>query len=164
MVRFALARWAPALAVVVLAGCAGSAVDGTGTSEGASTVAPTAPAHATLAGDYGGDGHGEWDGSLAITNASSDSFDFEFEISPAREDIGRIGRLGGTAMREDGHYRYADGGCILDFKEAANDPGSVPGDLLVDAGLTCGIWLGIDGHTTGSTAFDLSATWRRYPR
>jgi len=163
MVRFALARLAPAFAVLVLAGCAGNAVDGTGTSEGAATVAPATPAKTTLAGRYGGEGHGEWDGALTITNASSETFDFEFEISPVI-DVAPIGRLGGTAKLQDGHYRYADGSCIIDFKAATGDPDSEPGDLWVDAGLSCGVMLGIDGHTTRSTALDISARWRPYPK
>jgi hypothetical protein len=148
----------PALFLVVLAGCAGSVADPTGTSEGAATA--DAPAQATIAGNYDGHMHGQWDGSLAITNVSASSFDFELEISPDL-DIAPIGRLGGTARLQGGNYRYADGSCTIDFERVTDPRGAQRGDLFVNASISCAIMLGLDGHTTSSTALDFTATWRR---
>ena len=164
MLRFALPRLAPALLIFVVAGCAGSVADGTGTSEGASTIAPapSAPAQPTIAGAYNGHMYGEWDGALTITNASAQTFDFEFEISPD-EDIAPIGRIGGTAkINDSGHYGYADGDCTIDFERVADATAAQRGDLLVNADISCGVLLAIDGHTTRSTALDFTVTWHRY--
>jgi hypothetical protein len=162
MLRVASARSAPALLLFVLAGCAGTAADGTGTSEGAATIAPAAaaPAQASPAGNYDGHMHGEWDGSLVIKEASPESFAFEFEISPDL-DVAPIGRLGGTAKLQAGHYRYDDGSCTIDFARVTDEPGAQRGDVFVNASISCGVMLGIDGHGTSSTALDFTATWHR---
>ena len=159
MLRFALARSAPALVLFVLVGCAGSPDDGAGTSEAAETVAPAAEP-SVVAGNYGGRMHGEWDGSLTIKNASPEKFDFVFEISPDL-DVAPIGRLGGTATLRDGHFRYDDGSCTIDFQHVTDAPGAARGDLFVNASIACGVMLGLDGHSTSSTALDFTATWRR---
>jgi hypothetical protein len=126
------------------------------------TVAPAADARAPaiIAGSYDGHMNGEWDGSLAIKSVSPEKFDFEFEISPDL-DIAPIGRLGGTAKLQDGHYRYDDGSCTIDFQRVTDEPGAQRGDLFVDANTACGLMLGIDGHATSSTALDFTATWHR---
>lgn len=162
MLRFA-ARSVPALLLLVLVGCAGSAADGTGTTEGAATIAPAADARtpASLAGNYGGRMGGEWDGSLSITNASPEKFDFAFEISPDREDVARFGRLGGTATLQNGSYHYEDGRCTIDFERVTTEPGARRGDLFLNASIPCGLYLEMEGHSTYSTAFDLTATWLR---
>jgi len=163
MLRFALRRLGPALLLFVVAGCTGSVVDGTGTSEGASTVAPgaSAPAQATIAGYYDGHGSNEWDGSLEIKNASAETFDFDFEISPDL-DIAPVGRLGGTAkIQDNGHYVYKDDECTIDFERVADATASRRGDLFVNADIACALDLGIDGHDTSSTALDFTATWHR---
>jgi hypothetical protein len=152
---------ASALLLFVLVGCTGSVADGTGTSEGAATIAPAADARAQIiAGNYDGHMHGEWYGSLAIKNAAPEKFDFEFEISPDL-DVAPIGRLGGTAKLQAGHYRYDDGSCTIDFQHVADEPGAQRGDLFVNASISCGVMLGIDGHSTSSTALDFTATWHR---
>lgn len=163
MIRFARARFAPALVLLAVVGCAGNVADGTGTSEGAATVSPggDARAQAIAAGNYDGRMHGEWNGTLAITNASPEAFDFEFEISPDL-DVAPIGRLGGTARLQHGLYRYEDGGCTIDFEHVTEEPGAQRGDLFVNASTSCGVMLGIDGHSTRSTALDITATWRRW--
>lgn len=101
-----------------------------------------------------------WDGALAIAKASTEKLDFELEISPDL-DVAPIGRLRGTAKLRDGRYRYDDGSCTIDFEHVADKAGAQRGDLFVNASIACGIMLGIDGHATSSTAFDLTATWRR---
>ncbi len=147
---------------LVLAGCAGNATDdGTGTTEGAATISPSAAVDAPrpLAGNYDGHMRG-WDGSLAITNASAEKLDFEFEISPDL-DVAPIGRLGGTATLAHGNYHYGDGSCTIDFERVTAEPGAKRGDLFVNASISCAIMLGIDDHTTSSTALDFTATWHR---
>ena len=155
MFPLSVGRSTLALLVLVLAGCAPSVADETGTSEGAATAVPL-----QFAGNYDGHMRG-WNGSLAIRNASSEKVDFEFEISPDL-DIAPIGRLGGTATLVDGRYRYDDGSCTLDLEHVSDGPGAQRGDLFVTASIACGLMLGIDGHSTSSTAFDLTSTWRRW--
>ena len=160
-------RWAAVLlfsiASAMLGGCASPTTDGTGTSEGASTAPAAADAHAQaiLAGSYGGHMVGEWDGSLTITSVAPEKLDFEFEISPDL-DVAPEGRLGGTAtLAEGGHYRYVEGSCTLDFSRVTDGTGAPRGDLFINASLACGVMLGIDDASGRSTAFDLTATWRR---
>jgi hypothetical protein len=169
MASFALPRLGSALLLLAsfaVAGCTGGDADGTGTSEGASTIAPAANAPAAaqpaLAGHYGASMYGDWDGALTITNASTGGFDFEFEISPDI-DVAPVGRVGGKAtIKDDGHYAFADGDCTIDFQRVADAPGVRPGDLFVNADISCGVMLAIDGHSTRSTALDFTATWHRY--
>lgn len=166
MSRIVSARLAPALLAVVLValvGCAGSVTDGAGTSEAASTAVPAADPRgpAITAGNYDGHQGGLWDGSLAITNASPEGFDFEFDISPDRS-IARGGQVAGRAKLKDGNYRYDDGSCTIDFDHVTDARGAQHGDLFVNASLSCAIDLDIDGHTTGATALDFTSTWVRW--
>lgn len=163
MIRFAHASSAAALAFL-LAGCAGSAAEDVGTSEGASSDgSTTTSAEPGLGGLYSGHMRG-WDGSLSITNATPESLAFDFDISPDDLDAAPIGRLTGTATRVDRGYRYEDGRCVVVFEPVKDEPGATRGDLFVDAALPCALLLGLDGHSTVATALDFTATWRRVAR
>lgn len=131
----------------LLVGCASNAAvdDDAATSDGASTSAV-----AIAAGTY--DGHmPDWDGTLTLSNPTDAAIDFDFEVSP-NEDVAPIGTLTGTAKRTSDGFAFDDGSCQLSIRpEGAN--------LDIIANAACGLNLGIDGHDTSQTAFDLSSTW-----
>jgi hypothetical protein len=156
-----------ALLLFVLVGCSAGAEDGTGSTEGAATVAPAAAADAhapaTLDGKYNAHMTNQWDGYLEITKASPETFDFGFAIAADDVDLAPIGRLDGTAKRESaGHYRFVDGDCTIDFQELTGQPGTQPGDLAINATIACAVDLAIEDHYTSSTALDFTETWHRY--